>query len=81
MEGRLKFQVLLKEDDIGYESGADKWSPGFAFRWSHYIDIIDIGITQFYGNGCELWKVQEDLETLGRWNWKREFLVILTMRN
>lgn len=52
-EGRLRFPVLFGKDDLGYEGGANEWSPGFAFRWSHYFNIIDIGITQFYGNGRE----------------------------
>ncbi len=51
--GRLRFPVLLEKNDLGYESGINKWSPSFAFRWSHYINIIDIGITQFYGSGRE----------------------------
>ena len=52
-EGRLRFPVLFEQDELGYESEAKEWSPSFAFRWSHYFNIIDIGITQFYGNGRE----------------------------
>ena len=52
-EGRLRFRVLLEKDELGYESDAKEWSPSFAFRWSHYFNIIDIGITQFYGTGRE----------------------------
>ena len=51
--GRLRFPVLLEKEDLSYELGISEWSPSFAFRWSHYINIIDIGITQFYGNGRE----------------------------
>ena len=52
-DGRLRFPALIEEDDLGYENDSEEWSPSFAFRWSHYFNVLDIGISQFYGNGRE----------------------------
>ncbi len=51
--GRLRFPIIIDEDDIAYESGAEEWRQDFAFRWSHFIGAFDIGISHFYGNGRE----------------------------
>lgn len=52
-KGRLRFPTVIDSDDIGYESGAEEWRQDFAFRWSHYFGIFDVGVSHFYGNGRE----------------------------
>ncbi|MDY8134363.1 hypothetical protein [Aquimarina sp. 2201CG5-10] len=52
-KGRLRFPVVLDKDDIDYQSSASEWHQDFAFRWSHYFDIVDIGVSHFYGTGRE----------------------------
>ena len=52
-KGRLRFPTVIDKDDPGYESGAEEWRQDFAFRWSHYFGIFDIGLSHFYGNGRE----------------------------
>ena len=51
--GRLRFPVVIDQDDIGYESGAEEWRQDIAARWKHYIGVLDIGVSHFYGNGRE----------------------------
>lgn len=52
-EGRFRFPVVIDNDDVGYESGAEEWRQDVAFRWSHYFGAFDLGISHFYGNGRE----------------------------
>ncbi|MFT7032766.1 MAG: hypothetical protein ACJA2S_001267 [Cyclobacteriaceae bacterium] len=51
--GRLRTPFILESDDVGFESDMEETRPGFAFRWSHYIGAVDIGVSHFYGNGRE----------------------------
>ncbi len=53
-EGRLRFPVVIYSDDVGYESDAEEWHQDFAFRWSHYFGIFDIGLSHFYGTGRDI---------------------------
>lgn len=53
-KGRFRFATLIDQESVGYENDNLKaWHPGFAFRWSHYIGIIDLAISDFYGPGRE----------------------------
>ena len=52
-DGRLRFGVVIDQDDLGYESSKEEWRQDLAFRWSHYFGITDIGLSYFYGNGRE----------------------------
>lgn len=52
-EGRLRFGTVIDQDDVGYESSAKEWHQDFAFRWSHYFGIVDLGLSHFYGTGRE----------------------------
>ncbi|WP_159025617.1 hypothetical protein [Aquimarina sp. Aq78] len=52
-KGRLRFPVVIDKNDLGYESSAEEWRQDVAFRWKHYFDILDIGISHFYGTGRE----------------------------
>ncbi|WP_282089112.1 hypothetical protein [Aquimarina algiphila] len=52
-KGRLRFPVVIDKEDLQYESSAEEWRQDIAFRWKHYFDIVDIGISHFYGTGRE----------------------------
>ncbi|GAA4271244.1 hypothetical protein GCM10022258_05370 [Aquimarina gracilis] len=52
-KGRLRFPVVIDKDDLIYESSVEEWRQDFAVRWKHYFDILDIGISHFYGTGRE----------------------------
>ncbi len=52
-KGRLRFPVVINKDDLTYESSAQEWRQDLAFRWKHYFDILDIGVSHFYGTGRE----------------------------
>lgn len=52
-KGRLRFPVIIDKEEVTYESGAEEWRQDFAFRYSHSFDIVDFGISHFYGNGRE----------------------------
>lgn len=52
-KGRLRFPIVIDKNDLSYESNAEEWRQDVAFRWSHYMGIVDIGISHFYGNGRE----------------------------
>ena len=52
-KGRLRFPILLKPDDIPYESDLELWHPDLAMRWSNTIGVIDYGLSYFYGTGRE----------------------------
>ena len=52
-KGRLRFPMVIDKDDLEYESGADEWRQDLAFRWKHYFNAFDIGLSYFHGNGRE----------------------------
>ncbi|WP_271765321.1 hypothetical protein [Aquimarina algiphila] len=52
-KGRLRFPVVIDKEDLQYESSAEEWRQDIAFRWKHYFDIVDIGVSHFYGTGRE----------------------------
>ncbi|PKV52603.1 hypothetical protein ATE84_4723 [Aquimarina sp. MAR_2010_214] len=52
-KGRLRFPTAIDKDELKYESSAKEWRQDVAFRWKHYFDIFDIGISHFYGTGRE----------------------------
>ncbi|MEL7121038.1 MAG: hypothetical protein AAFO07_16415 [Bacteroidota bacterium] len=52
-KGRLRFPVVIEPDELAYESSAEEWRQDLAIRWSHYIGIVDFGLSHFYGNGRE----------------------------
>ena len=52
-EGRLRTPFIIGRDDIGFEADAEEWHPDFAFRWSNSVNIFDMGLSYFYGNGRE----------------------------
>jgi len=51
--GRPRTSVLLNDDKIRFEAKDEEWSPSAAFRWSHYLGPMDIGLHYFYGTARE----------------------------
>ena len=52
-KGRLRFGILIDEDDIAFESSAEEWHQDFAIRWSHSVGVFDLGLSYFKGTGRE----------------------------
>ena len=56
-KGRLRFGsedgFLLKKNDIKFTGNADIFYPSVAFRWSHYLNFFDFGLSYFRGIGRE----------------------------
>lgn len=52
-KSRLRFATVIDKDDIEYESGAKEWHQDFAARWKHYIGIVDVALSHYYGTGRE----------------------------
>ncbi len=52
-KARLRFPIVIDQDDLNYESSAEEWHQDFAIRWKHYIGSVDIGLSHFYGTGRE----------------------------
>ncbi len=52
-KARLRFETIIDEDDILFESGSEEWHQDFAFRWSHSVGVFDLGLSHFYGTGRE----------------------------
>lgn len=52
-KGRLRFPFIIAPNTIGYENNAEEWHQDFAVRYSHSFNIVDIGISHFYGTGRE----------------------------
>ena len=52
-EGRLRpgseDGLVIDSRDFSFESNAEEWRPSFAFRWSHYVGVLDIGLSYFNG--------------------------------
>jgi hypothetical protein len=49
VEGRLRTNPPVDIDNPIYESSDEDRHIDFAARWSHFIDIWDIGLSYFYG--------------------------------
>jgi len=49
VEGRLRTMPPVDTDHALYESSAEDSHVDFAARWSHFIDILDIGLSYFQG--------------------------------
>lgn len=52
-KARFRFPLVLNRNFIKYEKNNKKLKKDFAFRWNHYFDIVDIGLSYFNGNGRE----------------------------
>ena len=51
--GRFRFSEVIEKENIRFDSNAEEWHAGFAFRWSHYFGPFDVGTSYFYGPGRE----------------------------
>ena len=51
--GRLRSQLAVDADQARFESGARRWHPDFALRYSNSIGDWDFGVDHFYGTGRE----------------------------
>ena len=52
-DGRLRSALVVRENNVEYESGAEEWHTDAALRYSHYAGNWDIGLSYFYGTGRE----------------------------
>ncbi|GGD04075.1 hypothetical protein [Hyunsoonleella pacifica] len=52
-KGRLRFPIVIDQDDLNYESSAEELHQDFAVRWKHFVGSVDIGLSHFYGTGRE----------------------------
>lgn len=51
--GRLRFGVLVDQDDPHYESAAEEWHTDWAARWSKVLGDFDLGVSYFSGTTRE----------------------------
>lgn len=51
--GRLRFPLEIKDDDINYESSRQNKRLDTAVRWSHSVRALDIGLSHFSGTARE----------------------------
>jgi len=47
--GRLRPSIIVDQDNAVYESDQEQSHIDYAFRWSHVIDVWDIGLSYFNG--------------------------------
>ncbi len=52
-EGRFRFPLVIEDNDIIYESGAEEYRLDWAVRWSHSFGVFDVGVSHFWGNNRE----------------------------
>lgn len=45
--------IMISDEFVAYESGAEELHTDFAFRWSHSIGVNDIGLSFFQGTNRE----------------------------
>ena len=50
--GRLRGPLPVL-DDAAYESGAERWHPDFAVRWSYFTGGLDLAVSAFRGTSRE----------------------------
>lgn len=51
--GRLRNRLLVDESQARYTSGAGRWHPDFAIRYSNSVGDWDFGVAHFYGTSRE----------------------------
>jgi hypothetical protein len=51
--GRFRGAVVVDDTQTAYESGAGRWHPDFALRWSNSIGNWDVGAYAFHGTSRE----------------------------
>ncbi|WP_242092216.1 hypothetical protein [Aestuariivivens sediminicola] len=51
--GRFRFPVIIKADEVLYESASKEWHQDLALRYANSINSVDLGLSYFYGTGRE----------------------------
>ena len=52
-DGRLRPQIIVDTDQVGYESNDEDKHIDLALRWSHSVNVFDMGIAIFEGTDRE----------------------------
>ena len=65
--GRLRLPLVIDDDNVRYESGAEEWRLDFAARYSHSFGPLDLGLSAFDGTSREP-AVQLDFTPAGELN-------------
>ena len=52
-KGRFRLPLPVDQDQAEYESGAKQYHVDYAVRYSHYIENLDFGLSQFWGTARE----------------------------
>ena len=47
--GRLRPELIVDTDNVSYEAGNNEQHIDGAVRWTHSIDVFDIGLSHFWG--------------------------------
>lgn len=53
LDGRFNPGLPIRDDLAGFESGAEERHVDFALRWSHTLDVWDVGLSYFNGTNRE----------------------------
>ena len=53
LNSRPSFPLAIKENSSEFESGAENYRLDFAFRWSHYLGNLELGLSHFTGTSRE----------------------------
>ncbi len=51
--GRFRFPIVIDDSTAEYESGNEEFDLGWAFRYSHYFGVFDIGLSYIYHTNRE----------------------------
>ena len=51
--GRLRFPLVVDDEQVTYESAAEQWHLDFAARYSHSFGLVDMGLSVFDGTSRE----------------------------
>jgi len=51
--GRFRSTLPVDTSQTSYEDSAKQWRPDAALRWSHSIDVLDLGVSYFNGTSRE----------------------------
>lgn len=63
--GRLRFPLVVDNEQVSYESDAGRWRPEFAARFSRSSGDMDVGVSVFDGNSREP-MLSPDIDPKGR---------------
>ncbi|WP_242131494.1 hypothetical protein [Aestuariivivens marinum] len=52
-KGRFRYPVIIKTDDVLYESSVKEWHQDVSLRYGNSFNSVDLGLSYFYGTGRE----------------------------